>query len=159
MGAVSGWDSDLYPNKEIFSEFSSANGIQYDGVFLGLGIGIRKWDREWSTDFLFPLFGSLSLDLWKGKNTLFLHLELGHQFGSRRANMFGHKEAGSFFAAYGLGYDWSVSEQLKLYLKASVCHQLTKASGPYSGLGPSIYPEPYDPRYLFFQISLGVRIH
>lgn len=127
MGTVKGSDDFYHPNREVLLELSSANGIRYDRFFVGLGVGIRKWDNN----FLLPLFVSSSLNLWKGKSSLFLHLDLGHQFGTRSANMFGDKETGSFFAAYGLGYDWYVMEKLKLYLKASVCHQNMKASGPY----------------------------
>ena len=122
-------------------------------MFVGLGVGIRKWDK----DYLLPLFFTSSLNLWKGKNSLFLHVDLGHQFGNRQVNYFGDKETGSFYAAYGLGYDLSLSKHTKLYLKASVCHQNMKAAAK-AGLGPSNYLEPYDPNYLFLRISLGLKI-
>lgn len=137
---------------EVVFELSTSNGFQYDRLFVGVGVGIRKWDN----DYLLPVFFTSSLNLWKGKNALFLHLDLGHQFGNRQANFFGDKETGSFYAAYGLGYDLSLAKRTKLYLKASVCHQQMKAAAK-AGLGPDNYLEPYDPNYLFFRISLGIQ--
>lgn len=155
VGTVRTPYDDFVWNNENILELSSSNGIRYGRLFAGVGVGIRKWDKH----FLLPLFFTLSANLWEGKNSLFLHVDLGHQFGTRAANRFGDKETGSFFVAYGLGYDWSVTENLKLYLKASVCHQSMKASGTYTGLGPSTSVETYNPKYLFFRLSVGVRIH
>lgn len=143
---------DHWSNSSKILELTTSNGFQYDRLFIGLGVGIRKWDK----DYLLPMFFASSINLWKGKNSLFLHLDLGHQFGNRRTNFFGDKETGSFFAAYGLGYDLSIAKRIKLYLKANVYYQSMKAAAK-SGLGPSNYLEPYDPRYLFFRISLGVK--
>lgn len=140
-------------NAEWALEMVSINGIRYNPWFVGAGFGIRTW----ATDFTFPLFAHVSLDLWK--SNFFLHADMGYQFGTRRVNMFGDKETGGFYAAYGLGYEWSVTEQLKLYVKTSVCHQNRKASGPYSGLGPSTSLEAYNPKYVFLRVSAGIRIH
>ncbi|WP_300661417.1 hypothetical protein [Fluviicola sp.] len=155
MGTIKGMDDFDYRNKESVLELSSSNGIRYGRLFVGAGIGVRKWGN----DYLLPLFFTSSLNLWNGKNSLFLHLDVGNQFGNRKPNFFGDKETGNFFIAYGLGYDFSVTEHMKLYLKASVSHQHAKALGPYSGLGPYQGLESYDLKYLFFKISVGVRIN
>ena len=129
-------------------ELTSTNGIRYAPWFLGIGVGVRTW----GIDFTFPVFGHVSLDLYK--TGLFLHADMGHQFGVRK-NYFGDRETGSFYAAYGLGYNFSIKRQA-LYVKASICHQKTKAADEQGGLGPSNYPEHYDPTYLFCRISLGL---
>ena len=137
---------------DLLLELSTTNGIQYDRFFVGAGCRLRKWSK----DFLVPLFLSSSIDLWKKKNSLFIHLELGHLFGTRDINYFDDREIGSFFTTYGLGFDLSVSKHTKLYLKANICHQKMKASAK-SGLGPSTYLEPYNPTYLFAGLSLGLK--
>jgi len=146
---------DGYPgsSSELVFELSSTNGIQCGRFFAGIGVGVRKWDD----DFLLPLFLHASYDLWKSKNVLFLHADIGNQFGNRQMNAFGNKETGNFYAAYGLGYYFSVAERTKLYLKASVCHQRAEALGPYTGLGPSTYQERYNLNYLLFRFSVGVK--
>lgn len=138
--------------QEFVLELVTSNGVQFDRVFAGLGLGVRKWEK----DYLLPVFFTSSVNLWKGKNALFLNLDVGHQFGSRQTNFFGDKETGSFFVTYGLGYDLSIAKSTKLYLKVNVCHQSMKAAAK-SGLGPSNYLEPYDPRYLFLRVSLGLK--
>jgi hypothetical protein len=143
---------DHWSNSSKILEMTTSNGIQYDRLFVGLGIGIRKWDNN----YLIPLFFNSSVNLWKNKNSLFLHLDLGHQFGSRKTNYFGDKETGSFYLSYGLGYDFTIAKRLKLYLKTSISHQSMKSAAK-SGLGPSNYMESYNPRYLFFRISLGLK--
>jgi hypothetical protein len=146
-----------YPvyNSDLIYELTSTNGIQYGSFFAGIGTGIRYWGN----DFLVPLFLHLSIDLSINRKIkgFFLCADLGNQFGTRQSNSFGDKETGNFFATYGLGYQFPVSKQLKLYLKTTLCHQKTKAAGDYSGLGPSTYQESYDPTYLFFRVSLGLK--
>ena len=157
LGRIENNVETVHSNKETILELTTTNGIQYGSFFAGIGTGVRKW----GDDFLVPLFLHLSVDLsinlGKSRNAFFLCADLGNQFGSRQSNSFGNRETGNFFAAYGLGYQFPVAKQLKLYLKTTLCHQLTKAAGGYSGLGPSIYQEPYNPTYLFCRISLGLK--
>ncbi len=147
--------SDEYQakGKEWVFEFTSTNGITYGRLFAGIGVGVRKWED----DFVLPLFFHASCNLSKSENGLFLHTDLGNQFGTRRNNAFGDRETGNFYAAYGFGYYGALAKSTKLYLKVSVCHQRAEALGPYTGLGPSTYPEPYLLNYLFFRVSLGVK--
>jgi hypothetical protein len=91
-------------------------------------------------------------------SAFFLHVDLGNQFGTRRSNYWGDKETGSFYAAYGLGYNIPVRKQ-NLYVKASICHQMVKAVGESSGLGSSTYQEHSDRTYLFCRISFGLKIN
>lgn len=146
-------DASDYPvhNSEWALELISTNGIRYASWFMGIGAGLRTWSF---TDVTFPVFAHVSLDLWK--TGLYLHADLGNQFGTRKSNYRGDKETGSFYAAYGLGYTIPTRKQ-NLYVKASLCHQKMKATGDFSGLGPSNYPEHYSLNYMFARISLGLK--
>lgn len=145
-------DASDYPirNPEWALELTSTNGIRINSWFIGIGLGVRTW----GTDFTFPVFGHVSLDLWK--SAFFLHADLGNQFGTRKNNYKGDKETGSFYAAYGLGYNIPVRKQ-NLYVKASICHQSAKATGDTGGLGPDTYFENYSLTYTFCRISLGLK--
>ncbi len=145
-------DASDYPtwNPEWAVELISTNGIRYEPWFVGVGFGIRAW----GADLTFPLFVNVSLDLWK--SAFFLHAHLGNQFGTRKINYQGDKETGNFYAAYGLGYNFSIKKQV-CYVKASICHQRANAVGEAGGLGPSTYPEHYSLTYTFCRISLGLR--
>lgn len=152
IGHIKGLDDLVIKNPEWAFELASTNGIQVKQWFLGIGVGVRIWGN----DFTFPLFFHVSLDdLWKSR--FFLHGDLGYQLGIRKANHYGDKENGNFYAAYGLGYNFPLKKQ-GLYLKASVCHQKADAIGAYSGLGPSSYEEHYNLSYLFLRISVGLKI-
>jgi hypothetical protein len=144
----------ILPNPEWGTELTSTNGIQYGSFFAGIGTGVRTL----GDDFVIPLFLHVSLDVAINKKVkgFFLCADLGNQFVDRQ-NSFGDKETGSFFAAYGLGYNFNVAKRMKLYLKANVIHQRAKAEDKHGGLGPSTYQEYYGPTYLFLRISVGLR--
>lgn len=137
-------------NPEWALELTSTNGIRYAPWFVGIGVGVRMWGIA----PMFPVFGHVSLDLYK--SAFFLHADMGHQFGVRKSNYMGDRETGSFFAAYGLGYNFAVRKQ-SFYVKASICHQKVKATGESNGLGPSNYPVHYDLTYMFARVSLGLQ--
>nr|WP_294857969.1 hypothetical protein [uncultured Fluviicola sp.] len=149
IGHIKNPNDYLVRNPEWAVELTSTNGIRYNPWFVGIGLGVRAW----GTDLTFPVFVNVSLDLWK--SAFFLHADMGHQFGIRKSNYFGDRETGSFYAAYGLGYNFAIKKQ-NLYVKASLCHQRMKAATK-AGLGPGNYLESYDPTYLFFRISLGIK--
>jgi hypothetical protein len=152
MGHIKGLDDVVIKNPEWALELTSTNGIQMKQWFLGIGAGVRVWER----DFTFPLFFHVSLDdLWKSR--FFLHTDIGAQLGIRKTNHYGDRETGGFYAAYGLGYNFPVKKQ-NLYLKASICHQRADAEGAYSGLGPGTLMESYKLNYLFFRFSVGLKI-
>ena len=154
IGKVKDGNDYILPNPEWGTELTSTNGIQYRGFFAGIGTGVRTL----GDDFVIPLFLHVSLDLTinRKEKGFFLCADLGNQFVDRQ-NSFGDKETGNFFAAYGLGYNFKVAERLKLYVKANVIHQRTKAEDQHGGLGPSTYQEYYGPTYLFLRISVGLR--
>lgn len=137
-------------NPEWALELTSINGIRYKPLFVGIGVGIRSWR---GVGFGFPVFGHVSLDLWK--TGLFLHADIGYQFGTYR-NYFGVSATGDFYEAYGVGYDFAIKKQA-MYVKASICHQKGKAADKYGGLGPSTYQSYYDFNYLFGRVSVGLK--
>lgn len=62
MGHIKGLDDVVIKNPEWAMELTSTNGIQIKQWFLGIGAGVRVWER----DLTFPLFFHVSLDdLWK----------------------------------------------------------------------------------------------
>ncbi|AEA43976.1 hypothetical protein [Fluviicola taffensis] len=150
IGRIKDPNDYVVRNLEWALELTSINGIRYNPWFVGIGVGIRSWRGG---GFGFPLFGHVSLDLWK--TGLFIHGDIGYQFGIRK-NYFGVHETGGFYAAYGLGYNFAIKRQ-SLYVKASICHQKANAEDKYGGLGPSTYQTYNDMDYLFCRISLGIQ--
>jgi hypothetical protein len=151
IGHIKGLDDVVIKNPERALELTSTNGMEIKQWFLGVGLGVRAWRK----DFTVPMFFHVSLnDLWR--SGFFLHGDIGGQLGIRR-NHYGDREITEFYAAYGLGYNFPVKKQ-SLYLKASICHQKANAEGAYSGLGPSTLLEGYTLNYLFFRVSAGLKI-
>ncbi len=154
IGKVKDGNDYILHNPEWGLELTSTNGIQYGSFFAGIGTGVRTL----GDDFVIPLFLHVSLDVTINRKVkgFFLCADVGNQFVDRQ-NSFGDKETGSFFAAYGLGYNFQVAERTKLYLKANIIHQRAKAEDKHGGLGPSTYQEYYVLTYSFLRISVGLK--
>ena len=111
-------------NDEIIINLQTINGVRIQQkAFLGIGVGVEKWQYGW----FYPVFAHLSYNLKPTDNTFYGALNIGSSIGTRDSTSFFHAGKGAFMISIGIGYKMKVAKKLQFLYEIFYKYQAIKS--------------------------------